>query len=31
VEKIKEINKVLEKKATTVSVEVKKSQHKYVI
>merc|ERR1712088_431361 len=31
VEKIKEISKVLEKKATTVSVEVKKSQHKYVI
>jgi len=31
VEKIKEIAKVLEKKATTVSVEVKKSQHKYVI
>merc|ERR1712228_181287 len=31
VEKIKEISKVLEKKAATVSVEVKKSQHKYVI
>merc|ERR1712165_427843 len=31
VEKIKEISKVLERKATTVSVEVKKSQHKYVI